>query len=256
MNGARKVFLHHLLVYRRSWKGSVFMSFIEPILYLASIGVGLGTLIARGSAHSVGGLPYVAFVAPGMLASTAMMAASSESMYPITSRAYWAHIYDGMLATPIAVGDLVSGELLWQLFRLTIVCGPFFLVMLAFGTVRAAAAPLAIPVAMLSGLALSLPIMAFAVTQRSDTGFQVIYRFIVAPLFILGGTFFPLDRLPAVLQGIAWLTPLANGVAVSRGLTTGTATLWSSALHLAVLILYAAAGFVLAMRTFHKQLAP
>jgi lipooligosaccharide transport system permease protein len=255
MSGALKVFVHHLLVYRRAWKGSLFMSFVEPVLYLASIGVGLGTLIARGPLHTVGGLPYASFVAPGMLAAAAMMTASSESMYPITARAYWMRIYDAMLASPLAVGNLVSGELLWLTFRLAVVSGVFFVVMVAFGTVHSAAAPLAIPVAMLSGLALGLPIMAFAATQHTDVGFQVIYRFIVTPLFVLGGTFFPIDRLPQVLQAVAWVTPLANGVAVIRGLTTGTATMWPTLVHLAVLVAYATAGFVIANLTFRRELA-
>lgn len=255
MNGALKVFTHHLLVYRRVWKGSLFASFIEPVLYLASIGVGLGTLIARGPAHTVGGLPYASFVAPGMLAAAAMMTSSQEAMYPITNRTYWDRIYHAMLASPLAVANLVSGEVLWQIFRLAIVCGVFFIVMLAFGTVHSVAAPLAIPVAMLGGLSLGLPIMAFAATQHSDTGFQVIYRFILVPLFVLGGTFFPLDRLPQVLQAVAWLTPLANGVAITRGLTSGTAAIWPSLLHLAVLLIYATAGFLAANLTFHRELA-
>src|SRR5919108_1144086 len=142
MNGALKVFTHHLLVYRRVWKGSLFASFIEPVLYLASIGVGLGTLIARGPAHTVGGLPYASFVAPGMLAAAAMMTSSQEAMYPITNRSYWDRIYHAMLASPLAVGNLVTGEVLWQMFRLAIVCGVFFIVMLAFGTVHSVVAPL------------------------------------------------------------------------------------------------------------------
>jgi lipooligosaccharide transport system permease protein len=255
MTGALKVLGHHLRLYRRIWKGSVFLSFVSPILYLGSLGVGLGTLISRSQAHTLGGLSYAAFVAPGMLAATAMMTASSEAMYPIMSRAYWMRTYDAMLATPLAVVDLVGGELLWMLFRLVIVCGFFFLVMLAFGTVSSVFAPIAILVAVISGLAFGLPVMAWAVTQRDDTGFALVFRFAVTPLFILGGTFFPIDRLPQLLQVIAWATPLAHAVALSRALTSGTATSGASLLHLGVILLYVAVGLAAARITFRRQLA-
>jgi lipooligosaccharide transport system permease protein len=255
MKGALKVLEHHLRIYRRIWKGSVFLSFISPILYLASLGIGLGSLIARNQTQGLGGLSYVAFVAPGMLAATAMMTGSSESMYPILSRAYWMRTYDAMLATPLAVPDLVAGELLWLLFRLTTVSCVFFIVMLAFQTTHAATAPLAVPVAILSGLAFGLPIMAWAATRRVDTSFAVVYRFVITPLFILGGTFFPITRLPQLLQAIAWVTPLAHGVALTRALTSGTATLTASLLHLAVLAAYTLIGALAARLTFQRRLA-
>lgn len=255
MNGAWKVFAHHLILYRRVWKGSLFLSFVQPALYLASIGVGLGALISHGPVHTIGGVSYASFVAPGMLAATAMMTATSETTFPIMARVYWMRVYDAMLASPLRVRDLVAGELAWLTFRLSTVCGVFFIVMLAFHTVRASTAPLAIPVAILSGLAFGLPVMAWAATQRVDTGFALLFRFVVTPLFVLGGTFFPIDRLPQLLQGVAWLTPLANGVAVTRGLTTGTAGLSSSFVHLGVLLLYAAAGIAAARITFQRELA-
>jgi lipooligosaccharide transport system permease protein len=255
VSGALKVLEHHLRLYRRVWKGSVFVSFVSPVLNLASIGVGLGSLVSRGPAHTVGGVSYAAFVAPGLLAATAMMTATSETTFPIMARVYWMRTYDAMLAAPLTVGDLVGGEVLWLSFRLAIVSVVFFLVMLAFQTVHSAQAVFAVPVAILSGLAFGAPVMAWAAKQRRDTPFALLFRFVVTPLFVLGGTFFPIDRLPQAAQAIAWLTPLAHGVALTRALTTGHAVLSASLGHVAVLAAYAAIGIAAARITFRQQLA-
>jgi lipooligosaccharide transport system permease protein len=255
LSGALKVLGHHLRLYGRVWKGSVFVSFVSPVLYLASIGVGLGSLVSRGSAHTIGGVSYAAFIAPGLLAATAMMTASSETTFPIMARVYWMRTYDAMLASPLTVRDLVAGEVLWLSFRLAMVSVIFFLVMAAFQTVHSVEAVFAVPVAILSGLAFGTPVMAWAAKQRTDTPFALLYRFVVMPLFVLGGTFFPIDRLPRVVEGVAWLTPLAHGVALSRALTTGNAALSAAFVHVVVLAAYAAVGIAVAMVTFRQELA-
>jgi lipooligosaccharide transport system permease protein len=255
LSGALKVLSHHLRLYRRVWKGSVFVSFISPVLYLASIGVGLGSLVSRGPAHAIGGVPYAAFIAPGLLAATAMMTASSETTFPIMARVYWMRTYDAMLASPLTVRDLVGGELLWLCFRLALVSVIFFIVMAAFHTVHSVQALFAVPVAILSGLAFGLPVMAWSAKQRTDTPFALLFRFVVTPLFVLGGTFFPIDRLPRLVEDVAWLTPLAHGVALTRALTTGQAALSSALGHVTVLAIYAAIGIAAALVTFRQELA-
>jgi lipooligosaccharide transport system permease protein len=255
LSGALKVLVHHLRLYRRVWKGSVFVSFVSPVLYLASIGVGLGSLVSRGPAHTIGGVSYVAFIAPGLLAATAMMTASSETTFPIMARVYWMRTYDAMLASPLTVRDLVAGEVLWVTFRLAMVSVIFFIVMVAFHTVQSMQAVFAIPVAILSGLAFGTPVMAWAAKQRTDPPFALLFRFVVTPLFVLGGTFFPIDRLPGVVQTIAWLTPLAHGAALTRALTTGTVVLSAAAWHVVVLAAYAAVGIIAARITFRQELA-
>lgn len=254
MRGARLVWQHHWLVYRRTWKGSIFISFLSPVLYLLAMGIGLGSLISRGPVHTVAGVSYLNFVAPGVLAATAMQNAFSDTAYPIMSRAYWMGTYSGMLATPLRVGDLVSGEVAWLTFRLFTVTGIFFIAMAAFETVRSPIAVLAVPVAILTGLAFGAPIMAYTVTQRRDAVLSVIGRFIITPLFILSGTFFPISQLPALVQGIAWLTPLPHGVALSRDLALGTPSMPAALLHTAVLAAYVTTGVAVARTTFHRQL--
>ena len=255
MTGTLRVLEHHLLVYRRTWKGSVFVSFVSPILFLGAMGFGLGSLISRGPSRTVDGASYLAFLAPGLLAATAMQSAYVEATYPIMARIQWLRTYEGMLATPIGVLDVLAGEFGWLTLRLALGSCAFFLVMLLFGTVHSGLALLAIVVAVLTGLAFATPILAFTATQRKDTSFPFIGRFLITPLFLLGGVFFPIHQLPQLVQGIAWLTPLAHGVALARGLLVGQAPP-SAGLHLAVLLAYAAIGVVVARVTLQRRLVP
>ena len=197
--GAR-VLEHNLMVYRRVWHGSVLGSLISPVLFLAAMGIGLGGYVNRGGAGALGGVSYLAFLAPGLLAAQAMQTAAFETTYPIMGKIVWDKLYDAMLATPLTVRDLLAGELEWLVVRLTIVCSAFLGVAVVFGAVRLPLGLLALPVAVLTGLGFAAPIMAFSATQRQDSAFNVIFRFGITPLFLLSGTFFPLDRLPAVVQ--------------------------------------------------------
>jgi len=253
MTGVLRFLEHHLVLYRRTWKGTIFVSFVAPLLFLAAMGLGLGSLISRGPVRTVDGVSYLAFLAPGLLAATTMQTAYVETTYPIIAKIQWLRTYDGMLATPLTIGNVVAGEISWLAFRLTMVT-IFFLVMILFGTIHAALAPLAILVAILTGLAFGAPILAFTATQRTDNAFSVIGRFIITPLFLLGGAFFPIHQLPQLLQGIAWLTPLAHGVALARGLTTGRITS-SAGVDALVLLAYATLGIIAANITMRRRLS-
>jgi lipooligosaccharide transport system permease protein len=253
MTGALRVLEHHLTVYRRTWKGSVFMSFLSPVLFLAAMGLGLGSLISRGPSRTVDGVSYLVFLAPGLLAANAMQSAFVETTYPIMARIQWQRTYEGMLATPIAVLDVLVGEFGWLTFRLALGSSAFFIVMLLFGTIHSVMAPLAILAAILTGLAFAAPILAWTATRRTDQSFALIGRFVITPLFLLGGVFFPLHQLPQVLQGIAWVTPLAHGVALARSVSLGVLAP-AAGIHLAILLLYAAIGIAAARITLQRRL--
>jgi lipooligosaccharide transport system permease protein len=253
MTGALRVLEHHLTVYRRTWKGSVFMSFLSPVLFLAAMGLGLGSLISRGPSRTVDGVSYLVFLAPGLLAASAMQSAYVETTYPIMARIQWQRTYEGMLATPIAVLDVLAGEFGWLTFRLALGSSAFFIVMLLFGTIHSALALLAIVAAVLTGLAFAAPILAWTATRRTDQSFALIGRFVITPLFLLGGVFFPLHQLPQALQALAWLTPLAHGVALARSVSLGVLAP-STGIHLAVLLLYAASGIAAARITLQRRL--
>jgi lipooligosaccharide transport system permease protein len=196
----------------------------------------------------------VDFLAPGLLAATAMQTAAFECMYPILGKIMWDRIYDAMLATPLAVRDLLAGEVAWLALRLLLVSSIFWLVMAAFGVARTPESLLSIPVATLNGLAFATPVMAYTATKRSDSGFSAIIRFVITPLFLFGGAFFPITRLPGLFQAVAWMTPLAHGVALCRALVLGNAVAGESVLHLTVLTAYAVGGVIVARALLIKRL--
>jgi lipooligosaccharide transport system permease protein len=250
-----RVLEHNAMVYRRTWHGSVLSSLLAPILFLAAMGIGLGGYVNRAAgAGALGGIPYIAFLAPGLLAAQAMQTAAFETTYPIMGKIVWNKLYEAMLATPLTVRDLLVGEIEWLVVRLSIVCSAFLVVMAAFGAVRSPLGVLALPAAVLTGLAFAAPIMAFSATQRRDSGFNVLFRFGITPLFLLSGTFFPLEQLPALVRPIAFVTPLYHGVALARALTLGTLDPVAAIVHLAVLLGFLAAGLALTATSFRRRL--
>jgi lipooligosaccharide transport system permease protein len=236
--------------YKRTWRGSLTTSFVYPVLYLAAIGKILGSLIH----HSVGGVPYLDFLAPGLLAATVMQVGASEAMYPVMGAIKWLKTYFAMLASPLEVSDILLGHLAWIAARLTLVATIYLGIMAAFGVVHSVLAIAALPAAVATGLAFAVPIAAFAATQQNDTGFTTIYRFVLIPLFLFSGSFFPVSQLPGWLQPIAEITPLYHGVALCRGLVLGHLTAGAAVAHSAYLIALIAVGFRVAMSTYRSRL--
>jgi lipooligosaccharide transport system permease protein len=248
------VFEHRLLSYQRTFRGSLFSSFLQPALFLTAMGVGLGVLVNRSGTAALGGVPYVVFLAPGLLAGTAMQTAAFESTFPVLASIRWVRSYHAMLATPISVTDIVVGQLAWIAVRLTMVAAIFVLIMTLFGAARSPAILLAIPAAVLTGMAFSAPIAAFSATQDNAEGFNILFRFIVNPLFLFSGTFFPVDQLPAVLHPVAYLTPLYHGVALARQLSLGSGGVTEMLLHAGVLLAFFAIGAWACLVTFRRRL--
>lgn len=239
--------------YKRTWRGSVTTSFLYPVLYLAAIGVALGSLIDK-HVGSVGGVHYLDFLAPGMLAATAMQIGGNEAMYPVMGAIKWLRTYFAMLATPLTVLDVLLGHMAWIALRLSMVCAIYLAIMAAFGTVHSLLAIVALPAAVLTGLAFSTPIAAFAATQTNDTGFSLIYRLGMIPLFLFSGTFFPVAQLPGWLQVVARFTPLYHGVTLCRNLVLGQVQAWPDVAHGAYLVALAAAGILAASGTYRRRL--
>ena len=164
------------------------------------------------------------FLAPGLLAATAMQSASFEATFPIMGGLVWMRTYHAMYATPITPRDIALGNLAWIAARLTLITSIFTLVIIAFGAAESPTIVLAVPAAVLTGMAFAGPIAAFAATQKTPSKFASIFRFGITPLFLFSGTFFPISSLPDALQALAWLTPLFHGVALTRALSLGTVT--------------------------------
>jgi lipooligosaccharide transport system permease protein len=239
--------------YKRTWRSSLTVSFLEPLLYLAAMGVGLGTLVDR-HVHHVSGVSYLAFVGPGLLAAAAMQVGTSESTYPVMGAIKWVRTYHAMLATPLRVTDVLRGHLAWIAVRLVTVGTIFVGILAAFGLVDSAEAALAVPAAVLTGLAFAAPIAAFAATQEKDASFSVIYRFGVVPLFLFSGIFYPITRLPGWLQPVALATPLYHGAALCRSLVIGNAPVGASVAHAAYLASVTLGGYAVARVTYRRRL--
>src|SRR3954471_20942121 len=246
------------LQYRRAVRASLFSSFLNPVLFLAAMGIGLGTYVDRSgtATQALGGLTYLQFLAPGLLAATAMQAAAFESTFPIIAGLQWQKVFHAMHATPIRPRDIVLGNLAWIAFRLFTIAAIFTIVMALFGAAASPLIVLAIPAAVLTGMAFSAPIAAFAATQRTPDKFNAVFRFGITPLFLFSGTFFPISNLPAILQPIAWLSPLWHGVELARGLALGTITQEPllAVIHVTVLVAIVAIGLHFAFRTVERRL--
>jgi lipooligosaccharide transport system permease protein len=254
MAGTRHVIEYNAMIYRRIWRGSIAVSFFTPLFFLAAMGIGLGGLVNRASG-GVNGVPYLDFLAPGLIAAACMQTATIEAMYPILAKIMWDKTYDAVLATPVTIPDLIRGEIVWITIRMFVVATMFWIVMFAFGIGHSVEALLAIPASIVTGLAFATPIMAFTATRRNDSGFAAINRFVIIPLYLLGGTFFPIAKLPLALQALAWATPLAHGVALTRGLVLGNITAPDAVVHLLVPLAYFAAGLLIVRALLVKRLA-
>src|ERR687895_1541961 len=251
---AARSFEYWLHSSRHAWPATLLSSVAAPVLYLAALGVGLGALVDRSDPGGLGGVPYLTFVAPGLLAATAMQIAAAEAGQPVRGAHQWTKAYHAMLATPLDVRHVLQGHLLWILFRVGTSCAIYAGVMAAFGAFDSPWALLALPVAVLTGMAFAAPIAAFAVTQDRDLGFAVLSRFVIVPLFMFSGTFFPIDELPGALEPIAYVTPLWHGVDLARELSLGTADVGAGLLHAGYLGLWVVAGIAVARVTFRRRL--
>jgi lipooligosaccharide transport system permease protein len=243
-------------VYRRTWRGGIVTTFVSPILFLAAMGFGLGSFVdsAGTASGALGDVSYAAWLAPGLLAASAMQTGGFSATYTIMGRVRWGRIYHGMLATPLTVRGIVLGELGWIGVRLAIASGAFLLVMALFGLVLSPLGVLALPAGVLTGLAFCAPILAYTPTQTNDQRFNAIFRFGLTPLFLFSGTFFPIEQLPEAIRWIAWLTPLWHGVDLTRSLTLGDVDPLLSAVHVVVLGAYIAVGAIIAAVTFRRAL--
>lgn len=242
--------------YRRTWRGSVFSDFLAPVLFLAGLGFGLGSLVdsSSGAGGTLGGVPYAVFVAPGVLAAQAMQAAVAETTFPVMGALKWNRAYHAMLDTPVGTADVVTGHLAWVALRLVVTTSIFLAVAVALGAVRHPGALAAVPVAVLTGMAFAALTYAMAARTESDQAFNLLLRFVVLPLFLFSGVFFPLDQLPAPLRAVAWVTPLWHGVDACRSLALGTAGAGGVLGHVAVLAAYLLAGVVAARRELHARM--
>jgi lipooligosaccharide transport system permease protein len=222
MTALGHVLEHRAATYRRTFWASAFTSFLSPVLFLTAMGLGLGGYVDRGGSAALGGLTYLQFLAPGLLAATVMQSAAFEATFPIIGGLNWQRTFHAMYATPLSPRDIALGNLAWIAIRMAMISTVFTAVIVVLGAAHSPLVILGIPVAVLTGMSFAAPIAAYNGTQRTPIRFNVIFRFGITPLFLFSGTFFPIESLPAPFQALAWLSPLWHGVDLTRGLVLGT----------------------------------
>ncbi len=255
---ALRVWESGFAVYRRIWRANLLSSLVQPFLYLLGMGVGVGALVddRAGSTELLGGTSYLGFLAPSLIAVTAMMVLAQEAMWPVMDGFMWSNAYRSMYATPLEPGQIAAGVALWQATRGALACSGVAVALVLFDDTRSWGLLSAVVFGVLTGLAVALPITAWSASREAgDQSFPAIMRFGIMPMFLFGGAFYPIDQLPDWLQWVARVTPLYHGVELCRGSVLGTLEAGPALAHSAVLVAFAAIGHVVARRVFARRLA-
>lgn len=245
---ALAVWRRNVLVWRKLIGPSLLINFGEPFIYLMGLGLGLGLFIGQMS-----GLPYLTFLASGIVASSAMNTASFEGMYSVYTRMVPQRTYESMLATPIDVDDIIAGEMLWCATKATIASTAILAVAAALGAVQHSSALLAIPAAFLIGLCFAGPAIVMTAFSRGYDFFSYYFTLVITPMFMLCGVFYPTASLPGWLQSAVQVLPLTHAVALVRPLVAGQA-LERPGLHVLVLLVYAVVSYYLAVVLVRRRL--
>jgi lipooligosaccharide transport system permease protein len=242
----------NMLLYRKGWQYLV-SGFFEPLFYLLSLGIGLN--------HLVGGIPvgsttvsYAAFVAPGLLATSAMNGAMLDATFNTFFRLKVNHSYEPVMATPLTVEDIAVGEMSWCVVRGALYSVSFLVCMWALGDTESPWAILCLPTAALISLAFACAGMACCTFLRSWQDFDLVMLAIL-PMFLFAGVFFPIEQYPTWLEYVVRATPLYQGVALSRGFSLGIFD-WAMVGHVVYLLVMSFIGIVATARRFRGLLSP
>jgi lipooligosaccharide transport system permease protein len=246
----------HFTWYLKNWHVSVVSSVLQPLLALVAFGVFFGKLAANGSglAQVTGGVDYLVYLTPGLLCAAALMSATIESSFPVHAGFTWEKNYEAITATPISPLQLALGQTSWVALRVLGGGAVYLLVAAAFGGVDSVRIVIALAVSVLTGLSFSTGVAALAASIKKDHVFNVLFRFVVVPMMLFAGTYFPIDRIPEWAQVVAVVTPLWHGTQLARSATLGTWELLPSLGHLAYLLVWLAAGIWLACWRFRVRL--
>ncbi|MBF0144016.1 MAG: ABC transporter permease [Magnetococcales bacterium] len=244
-----QVWRRHLLVWRKTAGASLAGNFIEPILYLVGLGYGLGRFVG-----DLGGMPYLLFIASGILAANAMNTSTFEAFYGGFTRMTRQNTFQAMLATPLGVAEVVAGEVVWAATKSVMAGGAILAVGTLLGAFPATTAPLALPVIFLTGLVFgSIGMVVTALAPNYDY-FLYHTSLVGTPMILFCGVFYPVDSLPEWLQTLSLALPLTHVVALIRPLSTGAGELTGLGWHLGILLLFLATAFHRAVRLIERRI--
>lgn len=224
---------------------------------MLGMGLGVGAIIDRNDSAPalLSGLTYFEFMAPGLLATTGMMVCSSEALWPVHGGFKWFRTFHAQAASPLSPGEITAGLTLWHATRSLIAVSGVAVVLVLFEGTRTPGLFLATLFGALTGVAFAAPLTAWSSTRETEYSFTTLMRFIITPLFLFGGAFYPLSQLPGWLQPIGKATPLWHGVELCRNAIHGQLEWASTTLHVSVLGAYTLAGMLVAQRSFARKLA-
>lgn len=248
-SGTYRVAMRNFLVWRRYASASAIGNFGEPILYLLALGFGLGRVVP-----DLGDMTYAEFIAPGLVVSTVMYTATFECTFGAYTRLETQRTYDAVLATPITVGELVAGELLWTGIKTTIGAAIVLLVITAFGLVASPLALFVLPLSLGAGLLFGAIALTVTTLSKSYEFFSYYMTLVAAPMFLFSGVFFPLERMPHSVEIGAQVLPMTHVVTIARQLVRGA--LDRAALgHLAVIVALLAVFYALCQSRMRRRMA-
>ncbi len=243
--------------YKRRWRGTIVISVANPILFLIAIGAGIGRLVTptadSPAAAALGGVTYLAFFAPGMLAAASMQNGIIEGAQVVRGRMADGP-YQPAITSPLEPSDILLGHVLYMAVRIAMSAAAFLVVMVVMGAAHSWLVVLTLPAATLTGLAFATPTAAWSATVDDPGRVNDLFKWVVMPMYLFSGTFFATDQLPSWAQSLVQLTPLWHGVELCRDLSLGSATWIGSAVHVGYLVAVTVLGLVLAGRTFRTHL--
>jgi lipooligosaccharide transport system permease protein len=249
LKSALRVWQRHFKVYTKLYLSSIALNFVEPVLYLAALGLGLGAYVKE-----INGIPYINFIATGIIASSAMFAAVYECTYGTYVRMEYQKTFDAILATPVNLSDLVAGELIWGASKSVLYGSIIMIVISAFGLVVSPLIILTIPLLFVSGLIFAEISMIFVAIVPGIDSFNYFYTLFMTPMFLFSGIFFPIDSLPPLVSKLAFFTPLYHLVNICRSFSAGhpSAAIWDVVWILAVVLILAPYPFRLMRKRLIK----
>ena len=239
------------------WDALLAFGLGNPVLYLMSIGIGIGALVDKGSGGGIDGVPYLQFLAPALVATAAIQGAMDEVTFPTMEGFIWTKIFYAINSTAITARQIVNGVMLSAMARCVLQVSLYELILVLFGAIPLSSVPILTLVSALAGFGFAAVMLSITVFVKDDDGFfAIIGRFVITPMFMFSGTYFPLATLPLYLQWIGWISPVWHATDLGRALTYGADVAdWLLLVHVAVPLVFGAVGMLTAYPQFEKRLS-
>lgn len=239
---------------RRFWISTLVIGLVTPLVYVLALGVGLGAVVNRHGNDQLG-VPYLVFVAPAFLTAAALQIAASDSTFPIMAGFKWIRVFHGISATPLTTRQICDGNLLWIALRAFVNSAIYLAIMAMFGGTQRWQVVFAVPAATLCAMAFAAPVVALSASVTAEgQAFNILFRFVVTPMFLFSGTFYPISQLPEWGQWLARISPLWHGTELARGAAIGHISAASIFVHIAYLVAMLLVGIGLARWRFRVRL--